>query len=127
MYTPSKRAVNLTHDVPQSIRNLCSGFSYCISLLETFYVWHGRGSTARERQAALTYAQTLAPNASNVIELFEASNDDDEMFWIILGEGDYGKADYWRWKSESEVWKPQLWLVDTTSGNSPVSANFVSF
>ncbi|KAJ3532677.1 hypothetical protein NM688_g7390 [Phlebia brevispora] len=113
---------NLTYidELELSIRNLCSGFSYCLSLLETFYVWHGRGSTVQERQAALTYARNLASQPSNVIELSEESGDDDEMFWIILGEGDYGKADYWRWKSTSESWRARVWLVDTRQNDGIV-------
>lgn len=68
----------------QGSRNLCSAFCYCLSLLETFYVWYGRGSTPAEKQAALTYAKSLASNSSPVIELDEGQNDDDEMFWMML-------------------------------------------
>ena len=50
--------------------------------------------------------------AGNVIELHEDSGEEDEMFWIILGEGDYGKADYWRWKASCQPWQGRVWLVD---------------
>lgn len=89
-------------------------------------MWHGRGSTAQEKQAALTYAQALAPTPSSIIELSE-EGDDDEMFWIILGEGDYGKADYWRWKSNSEPRRPRIWLVDSKADSSIVSSHYVTF
>lgn len=89
-------------------------------------MWHGRGATAQEKQAALTYAQALAPTPSSVIELSEEAGDDDEMFWIILGEGDYGKADYWRWKPNSESWRPRIWLVDSTADSGIVSSRSVA-
>lgn len=98
----------------QGIKNLCSGFSYCLSLLETFYVWHGRGSRTEERQAALKYAQSLSSSPDSVIELVEGQSDQDEMFWLILGEGDYAKADYWQWRSSSELLSPRVWQVNSS-------------
>lgn len=101
---------------------MCSGFSYCLSLLETFYVWHGCGSTSVEQEAALKYAQSLSSDPSSVIELREGTDDEDEMFWLILGEGEYAKADYWKWKSTSESVPAKAWLVDADAQDRAVSA-----
>ncbi|KAK0195469.1 hypothetical protein F5146DRAFT_1100956 [Armillaria mellea] len=95
-----------------SIRNLCSGFSYCVSVLGTIYVWHGCGSLAKERQAALRYAKTLG---SNVVELSHSEGDNDDMFWMILGEDDYAQADYWKWRSSASYIEPRIWHSPTTS------------
>ncbi|KAF7321656.1 hypothetical protein MKEN_00686800 [Mycena kentingensis (nom. inval.)] len=96
-------------------KNLCSGFSYCLSLLDTIYVWHGRGSLADERQAALEYAQTLTSNPDSLVVLVEGEEDaeDAEMFWMALCEDEveYGNADYWRWRP-SVAFSPRLWSID---------------
>ncbi|THG99521.1 hypothetical protein EW026_g2852 [Hermanssonia centrifuga] len=110
--------VTYIDELDLSIKNLCSGFSYCISLLQTFYVWHGRGATDVERHAALKYAQSLAPSASDIIELVEGESDEDEMFWLILGEGEYAKADYWRWKATSDHWQARIWMVNGDQADS---------
>jgi hypothetical protein len=101
-----------------SILNLCSAFSYCLTILDTIYVWHGRGSTPAEREAATAYARSLAPSG-NIVELVEGVNDDDEMFWMILGNDDYAKADYWRWRPSTAGTEPKIWRVDASS-KSPV-------
>ncbi|KAI0071645.1 hypothetical protein K474DRAFT_1668817 [Panus rudis PR-1116 ss-1] len=98
-------------EVDLHIKNLCSAFSYCVSLLGTFYVWYGRGSIQSERKAALEYAQSMAPSADNVVELSEGKNDDDEMFWMILGDRDYAQADHWRWRSAAKTTDPRIWRI----------------
>ncbi|KAI0093192.1 hypothetical protein BDY19DRAFT_922571 [Irpex rosettiformis] len=116
--------VQLSHSnsgIVQGIKNLCSGFSYCLSLLETFYVWHGYASIGEERESALQYAESLASSQENVIELVEGESDEDEMFWLILGEGDYAKADYWRYKP-SVSFSPRAWRVNANDADSPVLA-----
>ncbi|KAI8993829.1 hypothetical protein BD414DRAFT_513494 [Trametes punicea] len=102
------------------IKNLCSGFSYCISILDTYYVWYGRGSTAAERQAAVKYAQGLASSAENVVELTEDESLKDEMFWMILGEGDYAKADYWQWRAQAPAVDPRAWGIDSGHGGDAI-------
>ncbi len=92
---------------------MCSGFSYCLSILDTLYVWHGRGSPPKERQAAMDYAHRLSSDPDNIHGLVEGENDDDEMFWLILGSDEYARADYWRWRRESEFTNPRVWSVDT--------------
>ncbi|EKM54575.1 uncharacterized protein PHACADRAFT_258517 [Phanerochaete carnosa HHB-10118-sp] len=106
----SANGVIYIDELEPSIQNLCSGFSYCISLLETFYVWYGLGSTDDERSATLQYARSIAEDPTNVAELIEG--EEDEMFWLILGEGEYAKADYWRWKPTLESLDVRAWLVD---------------
>ena len=71
----------------QGVQNLCSGYSYCISILGTFYVWHGRGAVPAEQTAARAYASALAPVPEAVLELTEEESESEEMFWAILGEG----------------------------------------
>ncbi|KAI0685205.1 hypothetical protein BC835DRAFT_1385556 [Cytidiella melzeri] len=99
------------------IKNLCSGFSYCLSLLETFYVWHGYASTAEERRSALQYAQSLSSSSDSIVELVEGESDEDEMFWLILGEGDYARADHWRWKPSVSSFNPRVWRVNADGGS----------
>lgn len=106
----SSNGVLYIDELEPNIRNLCSGFSYCLSLLETFYVWYGLGSTEDERNAALKYARSIAEDPTNIAELVEG--EEDEMFWLILGEGDYAKADYWRWKPSLGPICARAWLVN---------------
>ncbi|KAN0105279.1 hypothetical protein V8E52_011193 [Russula decolorans] len=97
-----------------NVSNLCSAFSYCLTLLGTCYVWHGKGSLPGERQATLGYALTLAVKSSPV-ELVEHESDDNEMFWMMLGNDDYARADYWRWRPDSATAFPRIWRVDSSS------------
>ena len=101
----------------QNVKYLCSGFSYCISVLDTLWVWYGCGTTQTERDAAKRYSQSLA-SGKNVIEVEEGQ--EDEMFWMFLGEGDYAKADYWRWRSDAPFVDPRIWAIDATQSD-PVS------
>ncbi|KAG1900621.1 uncharacterized protein F5891DRAFT_951765 [Suillus fuscotomentosus] len=107
-----------------SIRNLCSGYSYCVSILDQIYVWHGCGSTPKERNAARDYAQVSAAKGTSIKELREGDNDvDDEMFWMVLGDsGDYAKADYWRFRNASAPSDPRCWIVDATVEGDPIRA-----
>ncbi|KAJ7783303.1 hypothetical protein B0H16DRAFT_1658611 [Mycena metata] len=105
----SMDGVILIDQVDIDIKNICSGFSYCASILSTLFVWHGCGSTPVERQAAIDYGRTLTSNPDEIVVLVENESDDDEMFWMVLGdEADYAKADYWKWRpsigSTSRIW-----------------------
>ncbi len=95
--------------------NLCSAFSYCLTLLRTSYVWHGKGSLPIERQAALEYAQTLTTEVSSLKELIEQESDNNELFWMMLGESGYASADYWKWRPKSVTTLPRIWRVDALS------------
>ncbi|KAH9830829.1 uncharacterized protein C8Q71DRAFT_716327 [Rhodofomes roseus] len=113
----SLNGITFIDEVDIGIRNLCSAFSYCLSLLGSVYIWYGCGSVDSERAAAREYAEALASSPSGVIELVEGESDvDEEMFWMILGDGDYAKADYWKWKASSPSIHPRVWSVDATKG-----------
>lgn len=83
-------------------------------------MWHGRGSVAAEQRAALQYAQTLASTPENVVELTEDESQADDMFWMILGEGEHAKADYWQWRATAPTVDPRVWVVDGAQGNEVV-------
>jgi hypothetical protein len=103
-------------DISKHVSNLCSAFSYCLTLLGTCYVWHGKGSLPRERQAALGYARSLSAEGTHPVELVERESDDNEMFWMLLGDAvDYANADYWKWRPTSVTVLPRIWRVDALS------------
>ncbi|KAH9061391.1 hypothetical protein EDB87DRAFT_1611575 [Lactarius vividus] len=101
------------HDL--HVSNLCSAFSYCLTLLGTPYIWHGRGSLPEERQAALEYAQSLATEGSSLVELIEQESADNEFFWMMLGDAGYASADYWKWRPRLATNLPRIWRVDASS------------
>ncbi|KAK7005621.1 hypothetical protein R3P38DRAFT_3038596 [Favolaschia claudopus] len=115
------RALNGVIHIDQvdlEIKNLCSGFSYCVTILNSVYVWHGRGSTPVERKAALDYATSLTSDPDEVTVLLENEDDDDEMFWMVLGDAaEYAKAEYWRWRP-SIATTPRIWCVDASQKKS---------
>ena len=41
---------------------------------------------------------------------------EDELFWLMLGEGGYASADYWRFRPHSMVVTPRLWSVQSQGG-----------
>lgn len=104
----------------QSVRNLCSAFSYCLTILDTIYVWHGCGSTEIEREAAVRYSSRVGKEGSPAVQLYEGENDDDELFWMALGDDEYAKANYWQWRRQTSETDPQIWHVDAKA-NPPVS------
>ena len=79
------------------------------------YVWYGTGSLAIEREAALQYAKSICGDFQ-VVELTQGENDDNEMFWMLLGEASFADADYWRWRKSSapQDIQPSVWRVDST-------------
>ncbi|KAJ3934002.1 MAG: hypothetical protein NXY57DRAFT_1047546 [Lentinula lateritia] len=103
--TRSRRGVIFIDELDLTIRNLCSGFSYCLTVLETIYVWYGRGSVASERKAALAYGRSLG---ENIVELQEGQDDGDEMFWMILGEEAFANANYWQWRPSAADINPRV-------------------
>ncbi|KAH9945670.1 hypothetical protein B0H21DRAFT_860691 [Amylocystis lapponica] len=90
--------------------------------LDTLYVWHGCGSTEKERSAAMQYAQGLAAHSSSVVEMLEGVTDNDEMFWMILGDGGYAKADYWKWRPPAANMAPRFWQIDAHQRGNEVFA-----
>ncbi|KAI0266864.1 hypothetical protein BC834DRAFT_873918 [Gloeopeniophorella convolvens] len=108
-----------------NISNLCSAFSYCLTLLGTSYVWHGKGSLPEERQAALKYAYSLTAEDTIPVELVEQESDDNEMFWMMLGDTQYASADYWKWRPNFISELPRVWRIDAVS--TPHFASVPSF
>jgi hypothetical protein len=111
------------HDL--HISNLCSAFSYCLTLLGTSYVWYGKGSLPRERQTALEYAQSLTTEGSSLVELIEQESDDNEFFWMMLGDAGYASADYWKWRPKLPTTLPRIWRVDPSA--APYLTNVLAF
>lgn len=107
----SKGGVIFVDEHDLSIQSLCSGFSYCLAILGTVYVWYGCGSTPGERQAALQYARSIEVGETTAIELYEGRKNNDEMFWMILGDEEYANADYWKWRNISPSIDPHIWRV----------------
>lgn len=93
-------------------------------MLNTFYVWHGCGAIHAERRAAMQYAQMLKARANSgaIVELSEGQNDDDAMFWMILGDGGVERADHWRWRKSATTQDPKIWRVDSSRGSGAVRA-----
>lgn len=88
----------------------------------SIYVWHGYGSTSEERDAAVQYAKRLSNDTASPTILLEGETDNDEMFWMILGEDDFAKADYWKWrKASSSDIDPVIWRVDPDNKKNMVS------
>ncbi|KAJ3989957.1 hypothetical protein F5890DRAFT_977989 [Lentinula detonsa] len=104
----SRRGIVFIDELELNVRNLCSGFSYCLTVLETIYVWYGCGSVASERKAALAYGHSLG---ANVVELQEGQDNGDEMFWMILGDDAFANADYWHWRPSTADITPRIWKV----------------
>jgi len=103
--------LNLSN-VLQTSRNICSAFSYCLAILEALFVWHGRGALPTERAAAQVYAKAIASEGVKPTELEEGEGDD--MFWMMLDEGGYANADYWRFRNQLPPHmspSPRLWIV----------------
>lgn len=94
----------------KNIRNLCSGFSYCLRVLETIYVWYGRGSLESERTAALAYGHSLG---EDIVEVYEGQSDGAEMFWMILGDDAFANANYWQWRPSAvdDDVIPRVWVI----------------
>lgn len=87
-------------------------------MLGNIYVWFGVGSVPTEREAAREYAQTLG---TNIVELTQGEDDDDEMFWMVLGDEEFAKADYWRWRSAASAVDPLIWEVNASRDKDAVS------
>ena len=92
-------AAVIVNELDLSVSNLRSGYSYCLTLLGSSYVWHGRGARKEERTAARVYVRGLSAENAEVVELVEGVDDEDELFWMMLGEKEYTKAEYWKWRA----------------------------
>ena len=103
----------------QEIGNLCSAFSYCVSVLDALYVWHGRGANQIEREAASTYAKKLATDSVTCTEFDEGN--EEEMFWMMLGEEPYANSNCWSFKLDSDTVQPKLYRIDAAKSGKVVS------
>lgn len=65
-----------------------------------------------ERTAIMEYAKSLINGTSLPIELLEGESDHDDIFWMILGEEDFARADYWKWRKTSGDANPLIWRVE---------------
>ncbi|KAG8894466.1 hypothetical protein FRB99_001247 [Tulasnella sp. 403] len=92
-------------------KNLCSAFSYVATVLDAIFVFHGKGATQSEREAALKYAQSISPPNREPVE-FEESHE-DEMFTMVLGEEQHAMADFWRFRSAANDCAAVLYRVDS--------------
>ncbi|CDU24089.1 related to glycinamide ribonucleotide transformylase [Sporisorium scitamineum] len=79
--------------------SLCSGDSFVSSAVSTIRVWHGRGSSASVRAAAVRFAQALAKSASagarsalDIVEVEEGT--EDSLFWKVFDKRE-AYADAW--------------------------------
>ncbi|THV02373.1 hypothetical protein K435DRAFT_351754 [Dendrothele bispora CBS 962.96] len=113
----SKNGIIHIDEVDLTAKNLCSGFSYCLTILETIYVWHGVGSTGPEREAARRYGKSLS---DNVVEMIQGENDGDEMFWMVLGSEEYAQAHYWKWRPAAADIETRVWRVDVNRAKDAV-------
>jgi hypothetical protein len=90
-------------------RNISSAFTYCLAILDALIIWHGRGSTKAEKDTAAEYAKLIAMEGVAPVDMEEGV--DDEMFWAMLDEDGYASADFWRFRSQSQIIAPRLWTV----------------
>ena len=116
---PSLFITAQVYRVYQSVQNLCSGFSYCLTILQIFYVWNGRGARPEEKKAAFDYAAGLSGDVENIIVLEEGKDDEDDMFWAVLGDGDrgYANAFHWTLRADTNTNDPHLWRISASAGH----------
>jgi hypothetical protein len=95
--------------LPQMSRNICSAFSYCLAILDALVVWYGRGSTDAERRSAIAYTKSITVEGVTPVELEEGV--EDERFWMMLDEGEYANADFWKFRAQSPIIAPRLWSI----------------
>ena len=82
-------------------------------------MWNGRGARPEEKKVAFNYAADLCGDPDSVIVLDEGEDDEDEMFWAVLGDGDrgYAKAFHWAWRANMSKNDPQLWKISASPGH----------
>jgi hypothetical protein len=78
------------------------------------YIWHGQGALPTERQAARAYAKGLG---SDLVEMTQGEDDNDEMFWMAFGSDEFAKANYWKWRQVTDDPNPRIWAIDSRAQN----------
>jgi hypothetical protein len=57
---------------------------------------------------------------NSAVELYEGRKENDEMFWMILGDEEFANADHWKWRHTSPLIDPRIWRVNASSDNDAV-------
>ncbi|CAE7094479.1 unnamed protein product [Rhizoctonia solani] len=115
-----------TDEVDFHVSNLCSAYSYCVTVLDAVYVWHGRGATQPEREATAAYGRMIT-GPEKEIEEFEEGKE-DPMFFMLLGDHAWANADYWKYRAPlSKVAnRPRMFLINARNKKQPVSCHIPS-
>ncbi|ELU42647.1 hypothetical protein AG1IA_03321 [Rhizoctonia solani AG-1 IA] len=116
-----------TDEVDFHVSNLCSAYSYCITVLDAVYVWYGRGATQPEREAAAAYGRMVAGPEKEIEEYEEGK--EDPMFFVLLGDDAWANADYWKYRAPlgKVAYRPRMFLVDARDKKQPVSGRDAVF
>ena len=65
----------------------------------------------------MQYAKALSGGTEDAItRLSEGEDDQDEMFWAMLGDEAWASADYWQWRKGAANVDPRAWLVEDGAG-----------
>ncbi|KAJ1304677.1 hypothetical protein OPQ81_005816 [Rhizoctonia solani] len=115
-----------TDEVDFHVSNLCSAYSYCVTALDTVYVWHGRGTTQAEREAAVAYGRMISGPEKGIEEFDEGK--EDPMFFMLLGDHTWANADYWKYRAllGKAAYRPRMFLIDARDKKQPVSCHIPS-
>ncbi|KAF8756941.1 hypothetical protein RHS01_03776 [Rhizoctonia solani] len=115
-----------TDEVDFHVSNLCSAYSYCVTVLDAVYVWYGRGATQPEREAAAAYGRMIAGPEKEIEEYEEGK--EDPMFFVLLGDDAWANADYWKYRAPlgKVAYRPRMFLVDARDKKQPVSCHIPS-
>ncbi|CAE6417133.1 unnamed protein product [Rhizoctonia solani] len=115
-----------TDEVDFHASNLCSAYSYCITVLDAVYVWHGRGTTQPEREVAAAYGRMIAGPEKEIEEYDEGK--EDPMFFVLLGDDAWANADYWKYRAPlgKVAYRPRMFLINARDKKQPVSCHIPS-
>ncbi|CAE6513557.1 unnamed protein product [Rhizoctonia solani] len=118
--------VCFTDEVDFHISNLCSAYSYCVTALDAVYVWHGRGTTQLEREAAAAYGRMITGPEKEIEEFDEGK--EDPVFFMLLGDDAWANADYWKYRAPlgKVSYRPRMFLIDARNRKQPVSCHIPS-
>ncbi|CEL60808.1 hypothetical protein RSOLAG1IB_04047 [Rhizoctonia solani AG-1 IB] len=115
-----------TDEVDFHVSNLCSAYSYCVTVLDAVYVWYGRGTTQYEREAAAAYGRMIAGPEKEIDEYDEGK--EDPIFFVLLGDDAWANADYWKYRAAlgKVAHQPRMFLIDARDKKQPVSCHIPS-
>ncbi|PWN19721.1 hypothetical protein BCV69DRAFT_283827 [Microstroma glucosiphilum] len=89
--------------VDLSTSNLCSAYSYLLSIVGNLFVWYGKGSTALEREIVSAHAREIFGPSSRISEQEEGA--EDKSFWNFLSKSE-GYAQAWHFRHRNVL--PEL-------------------